>query len=264
MEEGMHTSNSVKVTYWAFPDGPASMIDLKDIEEFRKELEDNYVAAVHGRRSDSCGGGLYELVIELISNVSMADAASWLISGVAFDVLKHGANSLIIRPLLSAYQKLKEKNKEHGVTIGELRIVLRDSILIIYNICEDGIFDNLKGILEAVAKHYSKTVLRSGEGSYEIHVPVLEDTSEGRLIRFRVLLDVDETIVPVVPAAYYNYWGLWFDRSCQSRVFDVSADLLLDEEFFTKERYWAEWEFRYAKTWPKGGWAEPGGAPDRR
>jgi hypothetical protein len=57
------------------------MIDLKDIEEFRKELEDNYVASVHGRRSDSCGGGLYELVIELISNVSMADAASWLISG---------------------------------------------------------------------------------------------------------------------------------------------------------------------------------------
>jgi len=174
----MHTNTSVKVTYWAFPDGPASMIDLKDIEEFRKELEDHYVSSVHGRRSDSCGGGLYELVIELISNVSMADAASWLISGVAFDVLKHGTNSLIIRPLLSAYQKLKEKNKERGITIGELRIVLRDSILIIYNICGDSIFDNLKGILEAIAKHYAKTVLRSGEWPYELHVPVLEDTSE--------------------------------------------------------------------------------------
>jgi hypothetical protein len=248
MREDMQTSTSVKVTYWAVPDGPASMIDLKGVEEFRKELEDNYVAAVHGRRSDSCGAGLYELAIELISNVSLTDAVSWLMSGVAFDVLKHGANSLAIRPLLSAYRKLKEKNKERGVTIGELRIVLRDSILIVYNICEDGIFDNLKGILEAVAKHYSKTLLRSGEGPYEIHVPVFEDTSEDRLVRFRVLLDVDENMVPVGPAAYYNYWGLWFDRSYQSRVFDVSADLLLDEEFFTKERYRAEWEFRYAKT----------------
>jgi hypothetical protein len=252
MEEVMHKSTSVKITYWAYPDGPASMIDLNDIEEFRKELEDNYVVAVHGRRSDSCGGGLYELIIELISNISMADVASWLIGGVAFDVLKRGANSLVIQPLLSAYQKLKEKNKENRVKIGELRIILRDSNLIIYNICEDGIFDNLKGILEAVAKHYSKTVLRSGEKPFEIHVPVLEDTSDDRLIRFRVLLDVDETIVPVVPGSYYNYWGLWFDLSCQSRVFDVSADLLLDEEFFTKDRYWAEWKFRCAKTWPNG------------
>lgn len=261
----MHMSTSVKITYWAVPDGPASMIDLKDIEEFRKELEENYIAAVHGRRSDSCGGGLYELIIELISNISMADVASWLMGGVAFDLLKHGANSLVIQPLLSAYHKLKEKNKEHGVRIVELRIVLRDSILIIYNICEDGIFDNLKGILEAVAKHYSKTFLRSGEGPYEIHVPVFEDTSEDRLIRFRVLLDVDETIAPVIPAAYYNYWGLRFNLSCQSRVFDVSAELLLDEEFFTKERYRAEWDFRYAKTYlAKMGWAEPGGAPDRR
>jgi hypothetical protein len=251
MREDMQTSTSIKVTYWAVPDGPASMIDLKGVDEFRKELEDNYVAAVHGRRSDSCGGGLYELAIELISNVSLADAANWLMSGVAFDVLKHGANSLVIRPLLSAYRKLKDKNKEHSVAIGELRIVLRDSIIIVYNICEDGIFDNLKGILEALAKHYSKTLLHSREEPYEIHIPILEDASDDRLIRFRVLLDVDETIVSVGPAAYYNYWGLWFDRSCQSRVFDVSADLLLDEEFFTKERYWAEWEFRHVKTQPK-------------
>lgn len=244
----MDTNTSVKITYWAYPTGPESMVDLKSVEEFRKDLEENYVASVHGRRTDACGGGLYNLVIELISNTSMADVATWLASGVTFDVLKSGGNALLLRPLLSAYKKLKERNTEHDVRIGELRIIFRDSSLVIYNICGDSIFDNLKGILEAVAQHYSKTALRSGEMPYEIHIPILEDTSIDRLTRFRVMLDVDETVVPVVPEVYYKYWGLRFDIACQSRVFAVANDLLIDEEFFTQDRYQAEWNYRYAKA----------------
>jgi hypothetical protein len=241
----MNTNTSVKVTYWAIPTGSESMSDLEGINEFRKELEKDYVTSVHGRRTDALGGGCYDLVIELISNVSISDVAAWLMSGVAFDVLKHGSNSLILRPLLSAYQKLKERNTEHDVSIEELRIIFRDATLVIYNVGD--LFKNIEGILKAVAQHYSKTASRSGEMPYEIHIPIVEDTTADRLTRFRVLLDVDETVIPAIPAVYYKYWGLRFDIACQTRVFDVSGDLRIDEEFFTKERYSAEWDYRAAR-----------------
>jgi hypothetical protein len=166
-----------------------------------------------------------------------------------FDVLKDGTKSLILRPLFSAYQKLKAKNKD-DVSIEELRIVFSDSILIINNIGKDGIFDNMKGILEILTKHHSNIILSSGENPYEIHIPIFEDNSENRLARFRALLDVDETINPVLPDCYYKYWGLYYDRTCQYRVFAVSTDLLLDENFLTKEQYLAEWDFRYSKGQP--------------
>lgn len=90
-------------------------------------------------------------------------------------------------------------------------------------------------------------MLAQGEILLEIHVPVFEGLSPDRLCRFRCLLDVDETIADITTENYFKLWGLWYDYSRSFRVYDVTRELLIDEEFYTQPRYEAKWEEWYRK-----------------
>jgi len=125
--------------------------------------------------------------------------------------------------------------------------MFQDSILVIYKITDDSIFSQLESILGAIAKHYENLVLASGETPLEIHVPVLEDLAQDRLCRFRVLLDVDETIANVTTDDYFKLWGISYDFSRNFRIYDLTRELLIDEEFYTQQRYNVLWEEWYRK-----------------
>jgi hypothetical protein len=240
---------AVKVSYWAVPDAtrPSFLIDLEGIAEFRQELSQQYLTVVHGR-SGSCGGGLYHLAIEVISTLGLASLAHEVLKATASDVSKRLAKALLLDPLFKAYQRLRSRNSR--LDIGELRVVLQDTTLIIYRITNDSVSSHLDRVLEAVAKNLPLLLLRSGEAPYEIHVPVFEDPVSDRLSRFRALLTLDECIVPS-SADYFRYWGLVYGLSPSLRVFDVERGLLLDEEFLTEERYEQEFTLRFERSRPK-------------
>jgi hypothetical protein len=164
--------------------------------------------------------------------------------GVAFDLIKSGTKAFVLRPFLAAYKKLRDRNKDIGVDIEEFRILFQDSSVIIWKICDDGIFSSLGQIMLTLAVRYDSLVLASGERPFEIHVPVFEDLADDRLCRFRVPLDVDETVRTATVSDYLNFWGVEYDYSRAYRVYDVGRDLLLDTEFYTRERYWAELKLR--------------------
>jgi hypothetical protein len=239
----MDTGTAVRVTYWAEQRaGQASIYDLEGIEDFRRELAERYVSVVQGRPGDL--GGLHQFFVEIVSSISLADLALFLAQGVAFDLIKLGTKAFILRPFLAAYRALRDRNKTLRVDIEECRIVFQDSTVILYKICDDSIFVGLEQIPLTLARKHSSLLLASGERPEEIHVPVFEDQADDRLCRFRVLLDVDETIQGVDVAAYLRYWGAEYIYSHASRVYDVEKDLLLDTEFYTRRRYWAEWDRR--------------------
>jgi hypothetical protein len=127
-------------------------------------------------------------------------------------------------------------------------MVFQDSTVILYKICDNSIFVGLEQILLTLARKHTSLLLASGEHPDEIHVPVFEDHTDDRLCRFRVLLDVDETIQGVKVSDYMKYWGAEYVYSRASRVYDVEKNLLLDTEFFTRPRYWAEWGRRQRST----------------
>jgi hypothetical protein len=93
-------------------------------------------------------------------------------------------------------------------------------------------------------------ILSSGEPPFEIHVPVFEDSADDRVCRFRVPLNVDETVRNPTAEYYLKFWGVQYDYARApdydrvyyplSRVYDVQRDLLLDTRFYTRERYWTE------------------------
>ncbi len=243
----METGASVRVTYWAQQrKGQVSIYDLEGIEDFRRELAEHYVSVVQGRPGDL--GGLHQLLVEIVCSISLADVAAFLAQGIAFDLIKSGAKAFVLRPFLAAYRALRDRNKALRVDIEEFRIAFQDSTVVLYKICDDSIFVGLEQILLTLARQHRSLILASGERPDEIHVPVFEDPADDRLCRFRVLLDVDETIQGVTVSDYLKYWGVEYLYSRANRVYDVERNLLLDTEFYTRPRYWAEWGRRQGKA----------------
>jgi hypothetical protein len=238
----METGASVKVTYWAEQKAPGSLYDLEGVDEFRDELAADYLSVVHARPGGL--GGLHQLAVEFVSHISLADVARFLSQGIAFDLLKSGTKAFVLRPFLCAYRKLRDRNKDKNVDIEELTITFQDSSLIIHKILGDGIFSSLENILLSIAANYDSMRVSSGEPPFEVHVPVFEDATEDRICRFRVMLDVDETIPKITRSDYLKLWGLWYDYSRTYRVYDVERRALIDAEFYTLDRYWSAWEAR--------------------
>jgi hypothetical protein len=238
----METGTSIKITYWAEQSGEFGLYDFDGIDEFRQELTENYVAVVLSR--PGALGGLHQLAIEIISNLTFVEVSKLLLSGIAFDLIKSGTKAFVLRPFLNAYHKLARRNTAYSPDISDIRLVFQDTTLVVYRITDGSIFLQLEQILTTLAKHSSNLTLRSGERPFEIHIPIFEDPEPNPLCRFRVLLDVDEPIRTPSVADYFRYWGIHYDFQRNTRVYDVQRSLLLDQEFFTAARYWAEWHFR--------------------
>ncbi len=236
---------AINIDYWAVKEGNG-LLQLAGMEEFQSGLSEHYVARVHGRPGD-LGGGLYEFAVQVIADISLQDVVKLIADGVAFDLLKSGTKSFVLRPFLAAYEKLKARNVDREVDIDEIRFMFNDSEIIVTKICRNSIYESLGAIFKTLAQDFA--CLKNGEGEYPytIQIPVFEDP-EKKLCRFRVLLDVDETIEGVTDAAYLGYWGIYYDFERASRVFDVKRKLLIDSDFLTLDRYWQEWERDYNRN----------------
>ena len=241
MDDITTTGAAVRVSYWtSVPEGKRTD-DFQSIEDFRRELAQHYISVIQARPSDAAGGGLYELLIEFISNLSLSDVVSFLLSGIAYDLVKSGSQAFILRPFLKAIERLKAKNPH--LKIDEFRIIFQDTTLIIGEI-EDkrkgrryALFPELEQILLTVAKHHSKLVLPDGERPFAIHIPVFQD-SENKKHRFRCLYDVDETIVDLSSSDYFRFWGIEYEFIYpRTKVYDVTNKILIHEEF-DWERGW--------------------------
>ena len=241
---------AVKITYWAEQKKDSvSIYDFEGIDDFRKELDENYIAVVQGRPGPL--GGLYELAVEFISNLTLIEVAKFLLGGIAFDVIKSGTKAFVLRPFLRAYQKLKDRNPSFRLDIEKFRIIFQDTAIVVYKITDDSVFAKLEDILKAVAIHSDRLTLGTGERPFEIHVPVFEDPAKDPPCRFRVKLDVDETIAGISKSDYLRLWGLRYDYA-GDRVYDVDKALLIDNEFYDLNRYWNEMEQRWRHEREKG------------
>lgn len=240
----MEAKAAVRISYWAIQEGP-KIIEPVGMTEFKEELSQSYISSVHGRPGD-LGGGLYELTIEFLTNISIQDVVKFIAGGVAFDLLKSGTRAFVLRPLIAAYETLRKKNTDRNIDIYELKFIFEDAEVIVGKICSGSIYDSLGAIFKALSENYEFLKNRDGEFPYTIQIPVFEDP-EKKLCRFRVLLDVDETIEHVTSANYLDYWGIYYDLERAFRVFDVKRKLLVDEDFLTLERYWQKWEKAYAE-----------------
>ena len=173
----MSTGNAIVVKYWVSTDR-LPFDDLKGIEEFREELASAYVSVVSGRAAGA--GGITHLLVELTSTFSLSHLARLILDGVAFDLVKSGAEAFVLRPFIAAYKRLQERNKDSFVDIGELRTQFRDSLLVLHEISGNTLVSQLENILGTLARSYDEFLLGKGEAPYTIEIPVFEDPEEDR------------------------------------------------------------------------------------
>jgi hypothetical protein len=233
-------SVAVRIDYLTFPDGSPTGVEPEGIDEFRNDMQDVYVSLVRGQ-SGACGGGLYDLLVHVTSNISLRDVINVIMSGVAYDLIKSGTHSFVLRPLITALEKLKSKNTKNNLTIDELKFTFQDSDIIIKKIGTQSLFDDLENIFKALAVNYEFMKDRSGASPYTIHIPIFEDPNP-RFSRFRALLDYDETIEDVTTDSYLQFWGVRYHHEGQTRVFDVHQKLLIDASYMTQDEYLKAWE----------------------
>jgi len=234
----METDVSIAVRYSISTDHPKDFPDLNGIDDFRSDLTANYVSVVKGRPAGA--GGLVHLFVEIISIFPLSHIVQLLLDGIAYDLIREGTRSFVLRPFIGAYRKLKDRNRERHLDIGELRIEFQDCQVVIHGISSSDIDEQLERILQTLAQNYHKLALQSGEMPFAIHIPVFEDPDGERPSRFRIIGDFDETIRSRGPEDYLGYWGLVYDRASTVRVYDVVNRLLIDERFNTLEEHWRE------------------------
>ena len=236
---------AVRIDYWTLPDGSPMGIEPEGIDEFRRDLQDVYVSLVRGQ-SGSCGGGLYDLVVHITSNILLRDIVNLILGGIAYDLIKSGTQSFVLRPLIEAIEKLKSRNKTRSIEVDELKFSFQEADIIIDKIGTKPLFDDLELIFKALAENFEFMKGQTGEFPYAIHIPVFEDPNP-RFSRFRALLDVDETITGVTTDSYLQFWGVRYNLEGRIRVFDVHRRLLIDTAYMTQEEYWKVWEQEWAK-----------------
>jgi len=202
MQGGM----AVSVRYWVSTDRPVGFPDLEGVDEFRNELASEYAALVRGRPAGA--GGPVHMLVQVISGIPWIHVLQLIHDGVAYDLVKEGSRSFILRPFISAYRKLRDRNQNKPIDLAQLQIDFEDFQLIIREVASDTITDYLGVILQSLAKHYPRLVRPNGESPAEIHVPVFEDPDPKRSCRFRETARVDETIRGKAPKDYVAYWGL--------------------------------------------------------
>lgn len=231
----MPIENAITVRYWVSTDH-RPFPDLEGIEDFRKELSEAYVSVVHGRPAGA--GGLTHLYVELLSTFSLSHLVQLLFDGVAFDLIKHGTEAFVLRPFIESYKRLRERNKEREIDIGDLRIEFQDSVLILHEISST-LLSQLDRIFSTLAHSYRHLLTENDDSPFEIHIPVFEDLGDDRSSRFRIKGDIDETIRSSGPEDYFRYWGLTYDLFGR-KVFDVKKQLLMNEHWNTLNEHWAE------------------------
>jgi hypothetical protein len=152
--------------------------------------------------------------------------------------------SFVLRPFITAYKRLRDRNRQRRLYLSELTIEFQESQLVLHEVSLDTVVDNLEAILQFFASHYERLKLQSGEAPTEIHLPVVEDTDNERPCRFRVLAHVEEEITGKGPEDYLGFWGLVYGRDLNVKVYDARNQNVLDERFNTVEEHWRDLERR--------------------
>src|SRR5450759_4156506 len=123
---------AIRINYWTLPDGSPTGEEPVGIEEFRNDLQNEYISFVRGQ-SGACGGGLYEFFIQITTTITLRDVANMILGGVAYDLVKSGTQSFILRPLIAAFDKLKSISQKQyiDIDVGELKFSFQDADIIV-------------------------------------------------------------------------------------------------------------------------------------
>lgn len=215
----------IKISYWTYPEGD----DFEDISGFTKEISHEYFLTVNKKRTDACGGGLYDIVVKITEDISLLELAK--------SYTEDGIKILIgysLKPVFKSLKELFKKNEALKPSIEEIVLDFSDCKIRIYNYLGqeiEDIFDDLMEqlfLLRLSDKKFFKKVKT-------IHLPIVNHLDWYKLCDYRVILNVDEPIVKFTKEIYFGFWGVSTRQG--KYVYDVDKKRLFKQVFYTQKTY---------------------------
>lgn len=215
-------NTKINIKYWTNPEGE----DFKGISVL---FNTNYLLKINKKRTDTCGGGLYDIVIKITEDISFIELAkSYLEDGLKVLI------GLAIKPVFVSLKKLFKTNKVLNPSIQELVLDFSDCKIKIYNHLQndiEDIFDDLVIELFNLRLKNKKFFKRVKT----IHIPIVKRPDYYKLCNNRVIFTIDEPIRKITKEFYFGYWGL--STSKGKHIYDVKVKTISKEKFYTYKSY---------------------------
>jgi hypothetical protein len=234
MEKGLRVS----IKYWTLAEE-----DFTGLAEFKAEIESAADLNVEREISDALGGGLFEFIVNVASDLSLHE----IVKSYLEDAVKFGIG-VFAREFVLAAKNLFDLNKKHRPEISEFRVTFKDFQITVYSTYER----SLETVLEEVLAELFSQLARFDQAKdlliESIHIPVFwhvenADPVEGfgdyhsfEIPAYRVRLTIDETIRDFKREQYFDLWG--FRLRDLDVVYNVKTATLVFSKFYLEDEYW--------------------------
>ena len=164
-----------------------------------------------------------ELIVELDCNFGLTESLFYLNNGNWGSFYTTKSKKSEASPFQKALFNLSEENGVN-IDISELTINLRDTSIITTKIYTHSIPDQLGNILCSISENFVHFTKALTEMPYEIFVPIFEEQEQGVLSK-GVSTHKSKT-------DYFDFWGLYFESTIDSAVYDLKNKSIIDESDF--------------------------------
>ncbi|WP_350285586.1 hypothetical protein [uncultured Croceitalea sp.] len=203
-------------------DNDKNLRSFVGLKQFRKTLERDFFADARVRVTNHLAKNA-ELVIELDCNFGLTESLFHLNNGNWGSFYASCPKEDTANPFQIALFQLSEEN-DCQFDIHELIINLRDTSLVITKIFDQSIPDQLGNILSSISENFVHFTKGLTEMPYEIFVPVFEEQN-GAYPKSGRSTKKSKT-------DYFDFWGLYFESSCEGAIYDLKSKSVIDESDF--------------------------------
>ena len=207
--------------YYFAPCGCAKEIENK--EDLITELSNSYQLKFRVRGAP-CGGGFYELVVNLFTLQSIL---SILVGGVIYDLLKSSIYKISIEPLLATIKN--HRAKHNGLDISKITINFSDTIIEINKFGVIDFTEEIPKILRTISENIEYMNLR-GEYPERITVPICKDIdrSNNNKLIFRVYKEFDDYFVFDGLVDYHECFGVYYAKKDAEYIYSVTESKIYE------------------------------------
>ena len=202
-----------------------SEVSSDDLNELQSKLKENYIVSSRDTGGPQAGG-ILDTVVEIFTNQYFKELTEIVKDGLIFDLIFNREKSIILKPLIAAFQKIEAKTECWDYT--QVRFNFDDTVIVIYGAGK--IFTSVVGqIFPEILKHYRFLEHKEYGFPTKISMPI-QKTDWGEN-------GEDKWISPAGDGEIYyaedckTFWGLEYGSQYNRKIYNFNEKVIMDIEW---------------------------------
>ena len=221
----MKSEVAVIIKYKGSGFGSAQELKMEYLDTLKAELKNNYIT----NSQDTGGpqaGGIVDTIVEIITNQYIQELTGIVKDGLIFDLIFNGKKSIILKPLIKAFQNIESKTDCWDYTM--VRFYFDDTVVVIYG--SGKLFTSVVGYLFPKLIEHVKILSEMESGMPSRICMPIQKTDWGKY-------GAEKWISPAGDGEEYSgkecltFWGLEYGSRYARKIYDVKRQVVLDIEW---------------------------------